>query len=73
MVYRAFGCTGKIGYLNKAVSATRDDINPTAPLMNRPTFLSIILRLSTCLNLLGHTEDLRELMRLLPVVASHPY
>jgi CHAT domain-containing protein len=68
---RAFECTNKIEYLNKAISATRDEIDIAFTLVNRmQSRLSLISLLSTRINLLRRREDLDELMQLFPIVAN---
>ena len=74
LLRRAFQCTDKIGYLNEAISATRDGINTTIPIDSRVRFLSrLISWLLIRLELLRHNEDLDELMQLFPTVADYSF
>ena len=70
---RAFECTQKIGYLNDAISVTRDVINTAdGPLGLRVAFLLwLISLLSTRLKLLCHEEDLHELMQLFSTATDY--
>ena len=71
LLYRAFKCTHKIGYLNEAISATRDGINTADSLHSRVALLSsLISLLSTRLELLRHEEDLHVLMQLFSTAAD---
>ena len=72
LLYRAFECTHKIGYLNEAISATRDGINTADSLSSRVALLvALISLLSIRLELLRHEEDLDELMQLFPTAADY--
>ena len=72
LLYRAFKCTRKVQYLNEAISSARNGINAVDSLGGRPLLLhSLILFLSTHLELLHQEEDLRELMQLFPTAADH--
>ena len=72
LLYRAFQCTHKIGYLNEAISANRHGINTTSSFHTRVTLLVwLISLLSTRLRLLSHREDVHELMQLFSTVADH--
>jgi len=70
LLRRAFECTHKIGYLNEAISATRDGFNTADELHSRVLLVVLISLLSTRLKLLLHEEDLHELMQLFPTVAE---
>ena len=70
-LHRAFECTHEIAYLNEAISATRDSINPADSLDSRALILVQLIRLlSTRLKLPCHEEDLHELMQLFPTAAD---
>ena len=72
LLHRAFECTHKIEYLNDAISTTRDGINTTMPLHSRVAFLVRFTSfLSARLELLGHEEDLHELMQLFPTATDY--
>ena len=72
LFYRAFECTDNIEYLNQAISAARDDVNSTDRLMRRgSSLLELIKFLSHRLDLLGHREDLNELMRLFAAATNY--
>jgi len=77
LLYRAFQFTHEIGYLNEAISATRDDINTAdEPADSRVAFLLrliLISLLSTRLKLLCHEEDLHELMELFTTAADYDF
>jgi len=74
LLHRAFQCTHKIGYLNEAISATRDGINTTIPLSSRVLLLfQLTVWLSTRLKFLRHEEDLHELMQLFPTLADYRF
>jgi CHAT domain-containing protein len=65
LFYRAFECTNNIEYLNKAISAARDNINSTdRPMRHGSSLLELIKFLSRRLDLFGRREDLNELMQL---------
>ena len=69
---RAFKCTNKIEYLNKAISAARDHMNTTDALFFRLSSLrKLIVYLSARLLGLHHREDLNELMQLYPMAAKY--
>jgi len=72
LLYRAFECTHKIGYLNEAISAPRDGINTAVSLACRVALLvGLISFLSTRHELLRHDEDLHEVMQLFPTAADY--
>jgi len=61
---RAFQCTNQIGYLNEAISATRDSMDVVPSRRARGvSLLSLISLLSIRLELLHCREDLDELMQ----------
>ena len=70
LLHCAFQCTHKIGYLNKAISATQDGINTTDSLDSHVSLpVTLIELLSTHFRLLCHEEDLHELMQLFSTMA----
>jgi len=72
LLHRAFRCTHKIGYLNDAISATRDGVGTADSLDTRSSLLvQLTVLLETRLELLRHEEDLRELMQLFPTAADY--
>jgi len=75
LLYRAFQCTHKIGYLNEAISATRDGTKTTGSHGPRVVLLVglTIALLSARLTLLRHAEDFHELMQLFPTVADYNF
>ena len=72
LLRRAFERTHEIEYLNEAISATRDGISTTILLSSRAvSLLRLLALLNTRLELLGHEEDLDELMQLFPTAANY--
>ena len=72
LLHRAFQFTHDIGYLNEAISATRDGINNADSPTSRVTLLvGLTSLLSTRFELLCHEEDLHEVMRLFPTAADY--
>ena len=74
LLYRAFQLTHKIGYLNEAISSTRNGVNTIESLAldSRIAIVrGLITFLSARLELLRHEEDLHELMQLFPTAADH--
>ena len=71
LFYRAYRCTKKIEYLNKAISAARDNNNTAVRAILRMTSLvALISFLRLRLDLLDRREDLNELMELFPLAAN---
>ena len=71
---RAFESTHKIGYLNEAISASRDGINTARSIRVHSrvrSLFGLIPLLSTRLELLHQVEDLHELMRLFPIAVDY--
>jgi hypothetical protein len=74
LLYRAFQCQeqDKIEYLNKAISAARDNVNNSDTPMDRDPLLLILIEfLTTRLKLQPNGEDLTELMELFPIATKH--
>ena len=72
LLFRAFQFTHEIGYLDEAISATRDGINTVGSLSSRVALLvGLISFLTNRLELLCHEEDLHEVMQLFPTVADY--
>ena len=69
---RAFGLTHEIGYINEAISTTRDGISAVDSLSDRVLLVGkLISYLLTRLAVQRHEEDLHELMQLFPAVANN--
>ena len=74
LFYRVFECTNEIEHLNKAISASRDNIKvAVSPILQVPRLLNLISFLSTRLFLLRCREDLEELMQLFPIAANNEH
>ena len=72
LLYHAFKCTHKVGYLNEAISSARNGINAVDSLDGRSALVhGLIEFLSTRLKLQRQGEDLHELMQLFPTAADH--
>ena len=72
LLYRAFGCTGDIEWLNQAISTARDSFNnPTLQIFRVGSLANLITYLQTRLDLFCRAEDLNELMQLFPMVCKH--
>ena len=69
---RAFQLTHEIGYLNEAISSTRDGVDAVGSISGQVTLVNELIRyLSTRLELLRHEEDLHELMQRFPTSARN--
>jgi len=68
---RAFECTHEIEYLNKAISAGRDNIKPANLAHESFALHGLIQSLLTRLRLLNRRDDLNELMQLFPMTAKY--
>jgi CHAT domain-containing protein len=72
LFYRAFELANDIEYLNKAISAARDNINGTGRQMRHgSSLLELIKFLSHRLDMFGRREDLNELMQLFAAATDH--
>jgi CHAT domain-containing protein len=74
LLNRTFQLTHNIGYLNEAISSTRDSIDAVDLLRSRPALVAgLISFLSTRLELLRQKEDLDEIMQLFPTAVGHSF
>jgi len=71
---RAFECTNQVEYLDEAISAARDNINPSdPPTLRSISLISLAAFLFSRFNLLDRREDLDEIMQLFATSAHHEH
>jgi len=74
LLLRAFEFTDEIKYINEAISAARDHINTTDPLMFRvPSIFKLLTLLLFRFDLFRHQDDMNELLQLFPVAAKYEH
>jgi len=72
LLRHAFDCTNEIEYLNRAISAARDNLNAANSRLAHSLSLVVLTRsLLTRLLLLKRREDLNESIQLLPIAAEN--
>ena len=74
LFYRAFECTDKVEYLNKAISSIRDSINiEISPLYRIALNLDFVSCLSTRFKLFHRREDMIEVMHAHEMTVKHQH